>query len=502
MKNDSPMTLDALFATEHLLTDEERMIRDSVRRFVREKYLPRAGKLYEDEEFPQDLVPAIAELGLLGASLEGYGCAGMGAVAYGLALQELEYGDSGLRSFASVQGSLSMYPIHRFGSEEQKQRFLPGMARGELIGCFGLTEPDAGSDPGAMKTYARRDGDHWVLNGSKMWITNAPFANLAVVWAKVKEGDTMGGPDSIRGFIVERGMAGFETPTVHGKMSLRASTTGELIFTDVRVPDANVLPNTRGLGGPLACLNQARFGIACSVIGAARASYDAAVGYARTRVSFGKPIAAKQLIQDQIVEMASEIAKAEIMSLHFGRLKEAGKLSPQQVSLAKRNNVGWALKICRMARSILGGNGILLDYPAIRHSMNLESVYTYEGTNEVHTLILGRALTGFDAFLSLTPGPSPGLGRGERGEGREQGAEVLYREGPGRRSACQRHTSSSGVSSAKPTWAIRSRKAKKASASSSGGVMAAKKSALSSQTAREKATSRESGTLARRAGET
>jgi len=398
MKIDEPMPLEALSAVEPLLTEEERLIRDTVRRFVREKYLPRAGTLYEEEEFPRDLIPQIAEMGLLGASLEGYGCAGMGAVAYGLALQELEYGDSGLRSFVSVQGSLSMYPIHRYGSEEQKQRFLPGMARGELIGCFGLTEPDAGSDPGAMKTHARRDGDGWILNGSKMWITNAPFANLAVVWARTWEGDTLGGPGSIRGFVVERGMAGFETPTIHGKMSLRASTTGEISLTDVRVPDANVLPGVRGLGGPLSCLNQARFGIAFSVLGAARACYDAALAYARNRIVFGKPVASKQLIQEQFVEMASEIAKGEILALHLGRLKEQGKLTPQQVSLAKRNNVGWALKIARMSRAILGGNGILLDYPAIRHAMNLESVYTYEGTHEVHTLILGRALTGIDAF--------------------------------------------------------------------------------------------------------
>ncbi|MCS6901293.1 MAG: acyl-CoA dehydrogenase family protein, partial [Myxococcales bacterium] len=362
MKIDEPMPLEALSAVEPLLTEEERMIRDTVRRFVREKYMPRAGALYEKEEFPRDLIPEIAEMGLLGANLEGYGCAGMGAVAYGLALQELEYGDSGLRSFVSVQGSLSMYPIHRYGSEEQKQRFLPGMARGKLIGCFGLTEPDAGSDPGSMKTHARRDGDSWILNGSKMWITNAPFADLAIVWARTWEGDTLGGPRSIRGFVVERGMAGFETLTIHGKMSLRASTTGEITLTDVRVPDANVLPGVCGLGGPLSCLNQARFGIAYSVLGAARACYDAALTYARSRIVFGKPVASKQLIQEQLVEMASEIAKGEILALHLGRLKEQGKLTPQQVSLAKRNNVGWALKIARMSRAILGGHGILLDY--------------------------------------------------------------------------------------------------------------------------------------------
>lgn len=398
MKIDAPMSLESLAAIEPLLTEEERMIRDNVRRFIRERYLPRAPQLYESGEFPHDLIAPIAELGLLGASLEGYGCAGMGAVAYGLALQELEYGDSGLRSFASVQGSLSMYPIHRYGSEEQKQQFLPAMASGKLIGCFGLTEPDAGSDPGAMKTRAIRDGDNWILLGSKMWITNAPFADVAIVWARTQDGDTLGGPESIRGFLVERGMPGFETPTIHGKMSLRASTTGELVLSEVRVPATHVLPGARGLGAPLACLNQARFGIACSVLGAARASYDAALSFARERIAFGKPIASKQLIQEQLVEMASEIAKAEIMSLHFGRLKEKGALTPQQVSLAKRNNVSWALKIARTSRAILGANGILLDYPAIRHAMNLESVYTYEGTHEIHTLILGRALTGIDAF--------------------------------------------------------------------------------------------------------
>ncbi len=392
------MPLDALIGIETLLTEEERMIRDSVRRFVRERFLPRAAKLYEDEEFPKDLIPEMAEMGLLGANLEGYGCAGMGSVAYCLALAELEYGDSGMRSFASVQGSLCMYPIHRFGSEEQKQKYLPRMAKGELIGCFGLTEPDAGSDPGSMKTYARRDGDGWILNGSKMWITNAPFAGVAIVWAKVKENDVVGGPESIRGFLVDRGTPGFETPTVHGKMSLRASATGEIVLTDVRVPEANLLPGAKGLGGPLACLNQARFGIAWAALGAAKACYDSAVDYCRNRVAFGVPIASKQLVQHELVEMASEIAKGEILSLHFARLKEQGKLSPQQVSLAKRNNVHAALHIARQARALLGGNGILLDYPAIRHSMNLESVFTYEGTHQVHTLILGRALTGCDAF--------------------------------------------------------------------------------------------------------
>ena len=389
-----PLSLDQLISIDPLLTEEERMIRDSVRRFVRERYLPRAADLFAKEQFATDLIPEIAAMGLLGGSLTGYGCAGMNSVAYGLAVQELEYGDSGLRSFVSVQGSLAMWPIWKYGSEEQKQRFLPKMAAGELIGCFGLTEPDSGSDPGSMTTRARADGEDYVLNGTKMWITSAPVAHLAVVWAKVDDG----GAESIRGFIVERGMAGFETPTVHGKMSLRASPTGEIVLTDVRVPKANLLPNVVGLKGPLGCLTQARFGISWGALGAARACYDAALAYARTRVQFDKPIASKQLIQEQLVEMAMEIAKGQIMALHYARLKDTSGISPVQVSLCKKNNVAWALKIARTARGILGGNGILLDYPVIRHMLNLESVYTYEGTNEVHTLILGNALTGHNAF--------------------------------------------------------------------------------------------------------
>jgi glutaryl-CoA dehydrogenase len=389
-----PLSLDQLMAIDPLFTEEERMIRDSVRRFVRERYLPRAAQLFAEEKFPDDLIPEIAEMGLLGATLTGYGCAGMGSAAYGLALQELEYGDSGLRSFASVQGSLAMWPIWKYGSEEQKQKFLPRMATAELIGCFGLTEPDSGSDPGSMTTRARTDGDDYVLTGTKMWITNSPFAHLAVVWAKVDGGDAA----SIRGFIVERGMKGFETPTIHGKMSLRASLTGEIVLNEVRVPRANVLPGVVGLKGPLGCLTQARFGIAWGALGAARSCYETAVSYARERVQFDKPIAGKQLVQEQLVEMAMEIAKGQIMALHFARLKDTTGISPVQVSLCKKNNVGWALKIARTARGILGGNGILLDYPVIRHMLNLESVYTYEGTNEVHTLILGNALTGHNAF--------------------------------------------------------------------------------------------------------
>ena len=389
-----PLSLDQLISIDALLTDEERMIRDTVRRFVRERYLPRAADLFAKEQFASDLIPELAAMGLLGGSLTGYGCAGMNTVAYGLAQQELEYGDSGLRSFVSVQGSLAMWPIWKYGSEEQKQRFLPKMAAAEIIGCFGLTEPDSGSDPGSMTTRARTDGDAYVLNGTKMWITSAPVAHLAVVWAKVDDG----GAESIRGFIVERGMKGFETPTVHGKMSLRASPTGEIVLTDVRVPRANMLPNVVGLKGPLGCLTQARFGISWGALGAARACYDAALSYARERVQFDKPIASKQLIQEQLVEMAMEIAKGQIMALHYARLKDTSGISPIQVSLCKKNNVAWALKIARTARGILGGNGILLEYPVIRHMLNLESVYTYEGTNEVHTLILGNALTGHNAF--------------------------------------------------------------------------------------------------------
>ncbi|HRI70047.1 MAG TPA: acyl-CoA dehydrogenase family protein [Polyangium sp.] len=389
-----PLSLDALISIDSHLTEEERLIRDSVRRFVRERYLPRAAELFAKETFATDLIPEIASMGLLGASLHGYGCAGMNAVSYGLALAELEYGDSGLRSFASVQGSLAMYPIWKFGSEEQKNKFLPKMATAELIGCFGLTEPDAGSDPGAMKTRAKRDGDSFVLTGTKMWITSAPIAHLAVVWAKVDDGDA----SSIRGFIVERGMAGFDTPTVHGKMSLRASPTGEIVLNEVRVPAENMLPNIQGLKGPLSCLTQARFGIAWGALGAARACYESAVSYCRERVAFGKPIAAKQLVQEQLVEMAMEISKGQILALHFGRMKDNGGITPVQVSFCKKNNVGAALRIARTARGLLGGNGILLDYPIIRHALNLESVYTYEGTDEVHTLILGQALTGHNAF--------------------------------------------------------------------------------------------------------
>ncbi|NUO47467.1 MAG: acyl-CoA dehydrogenase [Polyangiaceae bacterium] len=389
-----PVSLAELIAVDHLLTEEEKLVAETVRRFVRERYLPRAADLFAKEEFPTDLIPEMAEMGLLGAALKGYGCAGMTPAAYGLALEELEYGDSGLRSFASVQGSLAMYPIYKFGSEAQKERWLPKMAKGEIIGCFGLTEPDAGSDPAAMKTNAKRDGKDWILNGTKMWITSSPVAKLAVVWAKT-DGDD---PKSIRGFVVERGMKGFETPTVHGKMSLRASPTGEIVLSDVRVPEENVLPNVEGLRGPLSCLTQARFGISFGALGAARACFDSVLSYTRERVAFGKPIAGKQLVQKKISDMAIEIAKGKIMAVHFARLKEKKDLLPAQVSLCKKNNVGIALEIARTARSLLAGNGILLEYPVIRHMLNLESVFTYEGTDEVHTLILGQSLTGISAF--------------------------------------------------------------------------------------------------------
>ncbi len=390
-----PVSFEKLIAIDAHLSEEERMVRDTVRRFVKERYLPRAAELFEKEQFPTDLIPEIANMGLLGAGIEGYGCAGMSNVMYGIALEELEYGDGGLRSFASVQGSLAMFPISVFGSEEQKQRWLPKMAAGELIGCFGLTEPDSGSDPSSMQTRAKKDGDDYILNGTKMWITSSPIAHLALVWAKVDDG----GPESIRGFVVERGMDGFETPTIHGKMSLRASVTGEIVCNDVRVPVANMLPGVQGLRGPLACLTSARFGIANGALGAARACLDCAIDYACERVQFGKPIASKQLIQKQLADMATDIATGKLMWLHFARLKDKiGKLTPVQVSMCKRNNVKVALDVARKARAILGGNGILLEYPVIRHMLNLESVYTYEGTNEVHELILGMALTGHNAF--------------------------------------------------------------------------------------------------------
>jgi len=379
-----------LYNIDHLLSEEERMVRDTVRQFVRERILPVIGEHFEAGTFPRHLIPEIANLGLLGMHLEGYGCAGLSAVAYGLACQELEAGDSGLRSFVSVQGSLAMFPIWAFGSEEQKQRWLPKMAKGEVIGCFGLTEPDSGSDPSNMLTNARRDGNSYILNGSKMWITNGGIADVAVVWAKCE--------DTIRGFIVERGTPGFSTSDIHHKLSLRASITSELHFDDCRIPAENILPNVKGLRGPLSCLNEARFGISWGVTGAARACYETALDYAKTRVQFGKPIASFQLVQQKLVIMATELVKAQLLALQLGRLKDEGLLHPVQISLAKRNNVREALKTAREARSVLGANGITLEYPVSRHMNNLESVYTYEGTDDIHTLIIGQAITGENAF--------------------------------------------------------------------------------------------------------
>src|SRR3989475_4248973 len=379
-----------LYNIDHLLSEEERLVRDTVRKFVRERVLPIIGEHFEAGTFPKELIPALAELGLLGMHLQGYGCAGMSAVCYGLACQELEAGDSGLRSFVSVQGSLAMFPIWSFGSEEQKQRWLPRMARGEVIGCFGLTEPDAGSDPSSMRTAARRDGDSYVLNGTKMWMTNGGLANLAVVWAKAEDG--------VRGFLVERGTPGFTTSDIHQKLSLRASITSELHFEDCRVPAENMLPNVRGLRGPLSCLNEARYGIAWGATGAARACYEVALDYAKSRIQFNRPIARFQLVQQKLAIMATELVKAQLLALQLGRLKDEGLLHPVQISVAKRNNVREALKTAREARSVLGANGITLEYPISRHSNNLESVYTYEGTDDIHTLILGQAITGENAF--------------------------------------------------------------------------------------------------------
>src|SRR5579859_7739252 len=388
-KAQAPSATD-LYNIDHLLSEEERMVRDTVRKFVSERILPIIGEHFEAGTFPRDLIPEIAGLGLLGMHLEGYGCAGLSAVCYGLACQELEAGDSGLRSFVSVQGSLAMFPIHKFGSEEQKQRWLPPMARGEVIGCFGLTEPDSGSDPGSMRTTARRDGDSYILNGTKMWITNGGIADVAVVWAKAEDG--------VHGFLVERGTPGFSTSDVHHKLSLRASITSELHFEDCRIPAGNMLPGVRGLRGPLSRLDEARYGIAWGASGAARTCYEVALNYAKTRVQFDRPIGGFQLVQEKLVIMATELVKAQLLALQLGRLKDEGLIHPVQISVAKRNNVREALRTAREARSVLGANGITLEYPISRHSNNLESVYTYEGTDDIHTLIIGQAITGQSAF--------------------------------------------------------------------------------------------------------
>ncbi|HEV3026710.1 MAG TPA: acyl-CoA dehydrogenase family protein [Planctomycetota bacterium] len=379
-----------LYDLDPLLSDEERMVRQTVREFVDAELLPVIREAWEAGKLPQSLIPKIAQMGLLGATLQGYGCAGMNSVAYGLSMQELERGDSGIRSFASVQSALVMYPIHAFGSDAQKDRFLPKLQTAEFIGCFGLTEPDFGSNPGGMKTHAVKKGDRWILNGTKMWITNSPLAHVAVVWAKVE--------DVVHGFLVERGMKGFETPEIKGKLSLRASDTGEIVLRDCEVPEENRLPGTHGLKSALSCLNQARYGIAWGAVGAAMGCYEEALDYAKQRVQFTKPIAGYQLVQAKLVEMASEITKAQLLCLQLGRLKDQGKSTFIQVSIAKRNNVHQALEIARVARDILGGNGILNEYSAMRHSCNLESVYTYEGTHDIHTLIIGEHLTGLPAY--------------------------------------------------------------------------------------------------------
>jgi glutaryl-CoA dehydrogenase len=385
--------LDALdlFDIRGALSDEERMVQDSVAQFVDDKVLPVIQKHFEEHSFPRELVPEIAALGLLGSSLSGFGCAGMNAVSYGLICQELERGDSGIRSFVSVQSSLCMYPIHAYGSDAQKDRFLPRMATGELIGCFGLTEPHGGSDPGNMKTHAKRRGRDWVLNGAKMWITNAPIADLAIVWARTEEG--------IRGFIVEKGMRGFAAPEIERKFSLRASSTGALYLEDVVVPDANLLPgSTIGLKAPLSCLTQARFGITWGVIGAAQACLAQLLDYTQSRILFGRPLAANQAIQIRLAQMARGITCAQLLSLQLARLKDAGHMQPAQVSLAKWNNCRMAIDIARDARDMLGGSGISAEYVPIRHALNLESVITYEGTETIQQLTIGRELTGINAF--------------------------------------------------------------------------------------------------------
>ena len=385
------------YEIDSLLSDEERQIRDHVRDWVEDRYLPLVEKAYEEAFFPAEVIPEVAGMGLLGATLpETYGCAGVNATAYGLAMQELERGDSGLRSFASVQGSLVMWPIYAYGSEEQRMKWLPKMATGEVIGCFGLTEPDFGSNPAGMLTRAvRRDGGY-VLNGAKMWITNGTVAHVAVVWAKLKSEES--GKEEIRGFLVEKGMKGFSAPEQKRKHSLRASVTSELILQDVHVPEANLLPNVSGLKGPLGCLSQARFGIAFGVVGAAMACFHAAAEYSKSRVQFGRPIGGFQLVQERLAGMLSEITKAQLLCIQLGRLKERGTVKPEQISLAKRNNCEIALDIAREARDVLGANGITAEYPVMRHMCNLESVKTYEGTHNIHTLVLGEAITGIQAY--------------------------------------------------------------------------------------------------------
>jgi glutaryl-CoA dehydrogenase len=377
-----------------LLNDDERLVRDNTRKFIEENLVPIIEQCNRDGRFPKELIKPMGELGFYGASLKGYGCAGMSSVEYGLMTQELERGDSGVRSFVSVQSGLCMYPIYAFGSEEQKQKYLHKMAMGEILGCFGLTEPDAGSNPSAMRTRARKDGNEYVLNGEKMWITSGSIADIAIIWAKVENEDNL-----IRGFIVETDRPGFKAADVHGKWSLRASVTSSLSLQDVRIPLNNLLPGSGGLKSPLSCLNQARYGIAWGAIGAAMACYDCALQYSQFRKQFrDQPIASHQLVQEKLVWMISEITKAQLLVLQVGRLKDEGKAKPWHVSMAKRNNVWMALECARMGRDILGGNGIADEYPIFRHMANLESVKTYEGTHDIHTLIIGEHITGHAAF--------------------------------------------------------------------------------------------------------
>ncbi|TLF74880.1 acyl-CoA dehydrogenase family protein [Nocardia cyriacigeorgica] len=389
------VTVEELFAIDALLTDTEREIRDTVAAFAAERLRPHIADWFEAGTFPaRDIAPELGKLGLLGMHLEGYGCAGMSATTYGLACQELEAVDSGVRSMVSVQGSLAMTAIHKFGSEEQKQQWLPEMAAGRALGCFGLTEPDFGSNPGGMRTRARRDGDDWVLNGSKMWITNGSVADVAVVWAQVD----VDGKQVVHGFLVPSGTPGFQARGMHRKLSLRASVTAELDFDEVRLPADALLPGARGLSAPLACLSEARFGIIFGALGAARDCLTATIEYARTREVFDKPLAAYQLTQAKIADMALEFGKGQLLALHLGRLKDRGEIAPEQISAGKLNSTREAIAIARECRTILGANGITLDYPVLRHANNLESVLTYEGTAEVHQLVLGNALTGAKAF--------------------------------------------------------------------------------------------------------
>jgi len=394
-----PPPLDFL-DLDRLLSDEERLIRDTTRSFVADRVLPEVAGWFERGELPRELAKELGDLGLLGMHLQGYGCAGTNAVSYGLACLELEAGDSGARSFVSVQGSLAMYPIWRYGSEDQKRRWLPAMAAGEVIGCFGLTEPDFGSNPAGMRTSARRDGDDWVLNGTKMWITNGGIADVAVVWARTED-------EGVRGFLVPAGTHGFSTRDIERKLSLRASVTSELVLEDCRLPADAVLPEVRGMRGPLSCLNEARYGIVWGSMGAARACFQSALEYATTRVQFDRPIGGFQLTQQKLADMLVELSKGTLLALHLGRMKDEGRLAPEQVSLGKLNNVREALAIARTARTILGANGVTLEYPVIRHANNLESVLTYEGTSEVHSLILGQAVTGLAAFTSARPPAGP-----------------------------------------------------------------------------------------------